>query len=168
MKLSKNIFGYFIGICVFLCLIPAFIYLISVYFVAPIDSLIALVLAYIFIFVGVVFMLWSNVYMVRVGKGCPTDGFNVSLGERTKRLMTAGPYRYTRNPMLLGTFVFYLGVALLCNSYYAIFFPIIFISYMLWHIKKFEEPRLQKDFKEEYLHYKQRVPLLFPKLSFRK
>ena len=89
MKLSKNIFGYFVGICVFLCLIPALIYLISVYFVAPIDSLVAFLLAYIFIFVGVVFMLWSNVYMVRVGKGCPADGFNVSLGERTKRLMVA-------------------------------------------------------------------------------
>ncbi|OCR16954.1 methyltransferase family protein [Helicobacter pullorum] len=168
MKLSKNIFGYFVGIFVFLCLIPVLIYLVSTHFVAPIDSFVAFVLAYLCIFVGVVFMLWSNIYMVRVGRGCPTDGFNVSLGERTKKLLIAGPYRFTRNPMLFGTFVFYLGLALLCNSYYALLIPIIFITYMLWHIKKFEEPRLQKDFKEEYLHYKRTTPLLFPKIKLGK
>ena len=110
-------------------------------------------------------MVWSNIDMVKIGRGCPTDGFNIALGERTKKLIVQGPYKYTRNPMLFGTFVFYVGLALLFNSYSALIVPIVFISYMVWHVKKFEEPRLYNDFKNEYVEYKKRTPLLFPKFK---
>ena len=43
--------------------------------------------------------------------------------------------------------------------------PIVFISYMVWHVKKFEEPRLYNDFKDEYLRYRNTTPLLFPKFK---
>lgn len=162
----KNIFGYFVGILLFLVFFPALMYAVAVNFVVPVDSLIVSTVGAIFVLIGAVFMVWSNIDMVKIGRGCPTDGFNIALGERTKRLIVQGPYKYTRNPMLFGTFVFYVGLALLFNSYSALIVPIVFISYMVWHVKKFEEPRLYNDFKDEYVEYKKRTPLLFPK--FRK
>ena len=163
----KNIFGYFVGVLLFLVFFPALMYAVAVNFVVPVDSLIAsTVVGAIFVLIGAVFMVWSNIDMVKIGRGCPTDGFNIALGERTKKLIVQGPYKYTRNPMLFGTFVFYVGLALLFNSYSALIVPIVFISYMVWHVKKFEEPRLYNDFKDEYVEYKKRTPLLFPK--FRK
>lgn len=162
----KNIFGYFVGVLLFLVFFPALMYAVAVNFVVPVDSLIASTVGAIFVLIGAVFMVWSNIDMVKIGRGCPTDGFNIALGERTKKLIVQGPYKYTRNPMLFGTFVFYVGLALLFNSYSALIVPIVFISYMVWHVKKFEEPRLYNDFKDEYVEYKKRTPLLFPK--FRK
>ena len=162
----KNIFGYFVGVLLFLVFFPALMYAVAVNFVVPVDSLIVSTVGAIFVLIGAVFMVWSNIDMVKIGRGCPTDGFNIALGERTKRLIVQGPYKYTRNPMLFGTFVFYVGLALLFNSYSALIVPIVFISYMVWHVKKFEEPRLYNDFKDEYVEYKKRTPLLFPK--FRK
>ena len=159
----KNIFGYFVGFLLFLGLFPALMYAVAVNFVVPVDSLIVSIVGVIFVLIGAVFMVWSNIDMVKIGRGCPTDGFNIALGERTKKLIVQGPYKYTRNPMLFGTFVFYVGLALLFNSYSALIVPIVFISYMVWHVKKFEEPRLYNDFKDEYVEYKKRTPLLFPK-----
>lgn len=162
----KNIFGYFVGVLLFLVFFPALMYAVAVNFVVPVDSLIVSTVGAIFVLIGAVFMVWSNIDMVKIGRGCPTDGFNIALGERTKKLIVQGPYKYTRNPMLFGTFVFYVGLALLFNSYSALIVPIVFISYMVWHVKKFEEPRLYNNFKDEYVEYKKRTPLLFPK--FRK
>ena len=161
----KNIFGYFVGVLLFLVFFPALMYAVAVDFVVPVDSLIASTVGAIFVLIGAVFMVWSNIDMVKIGRGCPTDGFNIALGERTKKLIVQGPYKYTRNPMLFGTFVFYVGLALLFNSYSALIVPIVFISYMVWHVKKFEEPRLYNDFKDEYVEYKKRTPLLFPKFK---
>jgi len=161
----KNIFGYFVGFLLFLGLFPALMYAVAVNFVVPVDSLIVSIVGMIFVLIGAVFMVWSNIDMVKIGRGCPTDGFNIALGERTKKLIVQGPYKYTRNPMLFGTFVFYVGLALLFNSYSALIVPIVFISYMVWHVKKFEEPRLYNDFKDEYVEYKKRTPLLFPKFK---
>ncbi len=166
MKFSiKNIFGYFVGISLFVFVIPALMYIVAVNMVVPINLMGINIFGLLLMLVGGVFMIWSNIGMVKIGRGCPTDGFNVALGERTKKLITTGLYKYTRNPMLFGTFVFYVGLALLFNSYSALIVPIVFISYMVWHIKKFEEPRLYKDFKEEYIEYKKRTPLLFPKFK---
>ncbi len=166
MKFSiKNIFGYFVGISLFVFVIPALMYIVAVNMVVPINLMGINIFGLLLMLVGGVFMIWSNIGMVKIGRGCPTDGFNVALGERTKKLITTGLYKYTRNPMLFGTFVFYVGLALLFNSYSALIVPIVFISYMVWHIKKFEEPRLYKDFKEEYIEYKERTPLLFPKFK---
>ena len=161
----KNIFGYFVGILLFLVFFPALMYAVAVNFVVPVDSLIVSAVGAIFVLIGAVFIVWSNIDMVKIGRGCSTDGFNIALGERTKKLIVQGPYKYTRNPMLFGTFVFYVGLALLFNSYSALIVPIVFISYMVWHVKKFEEPRLYNDFKDEYVEYKKRTPLLFPKFK---
>lgn len=161
----RNLFGYLVGILLFLVVVPGVMYAVAVNFVLPVNLLIGCVFGLVAVATGVVFMLWSNIDMIKIGRGCPTDGFNIALGERTKKLIVSGPYKYTRNPMLFGTFVFYVGLAFLFNSYSALIIPIAFILYMVWHVKKFEEPRLYADFKDEYVKYKNSTPMLFPKLK---
>ena len=161
----RNLFGYLVGILLFLVVVPGVMYAVAVKFVLPVNLLIGGVVGLVAVATGVVFMLWSNIDMIKIGRGCPTDGFNIALGERTKKLIVSGPYKYTRNPMLFGTFVFYVGLAFLFNSYSALIIPIAFILYMVWHVKKFEEPRLYADFKDEYVKYKNSTPMLFPKLK---
>ncbi len=161
----RNLFGYLVGILLFLVIVPGLMYAVAANFVLPVNLVIGYVLGMVLVALGIVFMVWSNIDMVKIGHGCPTDGFNIALGERTKKLIVSGPYKYTRNPMLFGTFVFYVGLAFLLNSYSALIIPIAFILYMVWHVKKFEEPRLYADFKDEYVKYKNNTPLLFPKLK---
>lgn len=110
-------------------------------------------------------MLLANLYMYRIGKGNPVDGFNIAVGQRTQRLMTGNVYNICRNPMLLGTFLFYIGIALVLNKWSAFLIPILFILYMRWHVQKFEEPRLLRDFGQAYREYQEQVPMLFPDLK---
>ena len=81
----KNIFGYFVGILLFLVFFPALMYAVAVNFVVPVDSLIVSTVGAIFVLIGAVFMVWSNIDMVKIGRGCPTDGFNIALGEHVQQ-----------------------------------------------------------------------------------
>ena len=51
-------------------------------------------------------------------------------------------------------FGYFVGVLLFLVFFPALIVSIVFISYMVWHVKKFEEPRLYNDFKDEYVEYK--------------
>ncbi len=73
------------------------------------------------------------------------------------RLVTTGPYRYTRNPQYLGDIIALAGAILLVNSFY---FTVasglgIIIFYMLPYA---EEPWLREKYGDEYLEYCRRVP----------
>ena len=51
---------------------------------------------------GLTLSVWTIVYMKRRGKGNPMDAFGHEVAPRTQHLMTDGPYRINRNPMLTG------------------------------------------------------------------
>lgn len=57
---------------------------------------------------GLTLSVWTIVYMKLRGKGNPMDAFGHEVAPRTQHLMTEGPYRINRNPMLTGT-LFYLA-----------------------------------------------------------
>ena len=82
------------------------------------------------------------------------------------KLVTGGPYRYARNPMLTGIFVQLFGLGILINSLALIlvFLP-LFILVNYWELKRVEEPELGKRLGQEYTDYKKRVPMFFPWLK---
>ena len=101
--MKKEVFGYVLGGLMFVLLIPTLMWLASgmpCWCVVPVWRwLVVLVLAVL----GLSLSVWSIVYMRRKGDGNPMDAFGHEVAPRTKHLMTDGPYRLSRNPMLTGS-----------------------------------------------------------------
>ena len=112
MRKLKELLGYALGGLMFVLLIPTLMWWVSGMpnlLAAPMARrVIALVLAVL----GLSLSVWSIVYMRRKGDGNPMDAFGHEVAPRTKHLMTEGPYRLSRNPMLTGSFVYYTGVCI--------------------------------------------------------
>ena len=102
--------------------------------------------------VGLALSLWSIIHMRQVGKGNPFDAFGHEVAPRTQHLMTDGPYRFSRNPMLLGIFILLIGVIMILRSWQAVLIFLLFVVIMLRQVAS-EEKRLAKDFGDEYAEY---------------
>jgi protein-S-isoprenylcysteine O-methyltransferase Ste14 len=79
-------------------------------------------------------------------------------------VMAAGPFRYLRNPLYLGSFLSVLAVSILMPPSGAIFFVVACFVQILRLILG-EEAYLAKQQGEPYLAYKARVPRLLPSLT---
>ncbi len=80
------------------------------------------------------------------------------------KLITTGLYTYSRNPMLLGLFIFLIGLGVLFGSLSLIFiFTPLFILINVLYLKVIEEKEMEKKFGAEYLEYKKDVPMFIPK-----
>ncbi|MBQ2531826.1 MAG: hypothetical protein II548_06005, partial [Bacteroidales bacterium] len=113
----KQVLGYFLGFAIFIVGIPALMWLVSgMPAIASIPTG-RLVLSALIALAGLSLSVWSIVYMKRVGKGNPFDAMGHEVAPRTKHLMTDGPYRLSRNPMLSGTYLYYIGVVVACWSW---------------------------------------------------
>jgi protein-S-isoprenylcysteine O-methyltransferase Ste14 len=73
------------------------------------------------------------------------------------RLVTDGPFRFTRNPGYLGLAMLYAGIALLRNSLWAILLLPVVVYVIQREVIGREERYLERTFGEEYLAYKARV-----------
>jgi protein-S-isoprenylcysteine O-methyltransferase Ste14 len=83
-------------------------------------------------------------------------GFNTNIG-LGKKLVTGGPYRYSRNPEYIGDMLHILGYMVLTNSCMA--WMIGILGLLLNLMAPFtEEPWLEGKFGEIYRSYKSRVP----------
>ena len=105
---------------------------------------------------GLTLSVWSIVYMKRVGKGNPFDAMGHEVAPRTKHLMTDGPYKLSRNPMLSGTYLYYAGVVVALWSGWALLVFAVVAGLMSLQVRS-EEKRLEADFGDEYLEYKKRT-----------
>ena len=72
-------------------------------------------------------------------------------------LVTAGFYRYTRNPMYIGMFLMLFGVAFLLGGIGALFPIPIFILIIRNHFVLGEERFMEVAFGQQYLDYKSSV-----------
>ena len=170
-EIIKHIKGYIIGFSLFIIFIPILIFniarmpmplfQITIFTLNYINYVIAIPL----FLIGVVFAIWSNIDLFRIGKGGPTDVFNIVISPRTKKLVINGPYRYTRNPMVFGMNSIYLSIAIYLNSLISLIFVILFLLIIVIYIRLIEEKRLLKDFGNEYLEYKRDVSMIIPFLS---
>jgi len=81
----------------------------------------------------------------------------LSPADPTKRLVGKGLYKFSRNPMYVGVTSMLIGEALFFEAgqfwYYVIGIALIFNLFILW----VEEPRLKRDFGEEYNQYCRQV-----------
>jgi protein-S-isoprenylcysteine O-methyltransferase Ste14 len=78
--------------------------------------------------------------------------------EPTMALVEKGIFRYTRNPLYLSMFVFFLGIAVFLDVLWLILlFPMLFFVVERGTVKP-EELYLERKFGETYSQYRERVP----------
>lgn len=152
----KQLLGYFLGFAIFIAGIPALMWLVAGMPALADIPVLRLYLAVLVALAGLAVSVWSIVYMKRVGKGNPFDAMGHEVAPRTRHLMTDGPYRWSRNPMLSGTFLYYIGLLLALWNLWALLVFVAVVALMLVQVRS-EEKRLEADFGQEYLDYKQRV-----------
>jgi hypothetical protein len=102
--------------------------------------------------------IWGTAYL---GTSVVHDG-----AMRGSEVVAAGPYRYVRNPLYLGTFIFSIAVSILMPPTGAIFFLVAQAIFYLRLILG-EEAYLAAQQGETYLAYKQKVPRLLRSLRAR-
>ena len=119
----------------------------------------SLVLSIFLLVLGWLISVWPAIAFFRA-RGTPVP-FNPP-----PKLITAGLYAYVRNPMLLGLFLFLLGLGILFGSLSLIFiFTPLFILINVLYVKAIEEKEMEKKFGGKYLEYKKKVPMFIPKVK---
>jgi protein-S-isoprenylcysteine O-methyltransferase Ste14 len=74
-------------------------------------------------------------------------------GKASSKLVTWGPYRFTRNPMYVGLSLAYLGEAGLLHQLWPVLLLPLTISYVNWIVIPVEEAGLKEMFPSEYQAY---------------
>lgn len=111
-----------------------------------------------FLIPGSLLWLWC------VGKFFKTKGTPVPMNPPPK-LITDGPYAYSRNPMMTGLFMVIVGIGILFGSITLTFIMTpLFVFMSILGFKYMEEPELEKRFGNEYREYKKRTPIIIPKI----
>ena len=157
MKKFREIAGYVLGGVMFVAMLPTIMWLASGMpnMAVHIGAWRALGTGMLIIG-GLSLSVWTIVYMKTRGKGNPMDAFGKEIGPRTQHLMTDGPYRLNRNPMLTGTLVYLASFIVWLWTWQALLVWFIFLAIMFVQVLT-EEKRLRQDFGEEYENYCKRT-----------
>ena len=109
------------------------------------------VIGVLFFLIGLVIVFDCILRFAVQGKG------TLSPADPTKKLVIKGLYKFSRNPMYIGVLMILIGEAIFFqpNSLW-IYTLFIFFMFHLF-VLLVEEPRLLRDFGEEYLQYCQKV-----------
>ncbi|HWX80553.1 MAG TPA: isoprenylcysteine carboxylmethyltransferase family protein [Steroidobacteraceae bacterium] len=87
-----------------------------------------------------------------------TEGTEINpTSPANRKLVTRGPYRYTRNPMYLSLVVLSLGIAVWVGSWPFFLAPIAVFATANWIHIPFEEAKMRRQFGAEYDGYVGRV-----------
>ena len=143
MSNKSHIFGYLLGLLIFVIGIPALMWLASgrPWPYVP-DSAVLCTVS----------LILADAYGHELAP---------ELAPRTKHLMTSGPYRLCRNPMLIGIYIYDAGVLVWLWSALPLLIVLAEVILLTQQVRS-EEKRLEKDFGQEYLDYKKRVGRYFP------
>jgi len=109
---------------------------------------------------GLLLAIWSvRTFYTKGGEGTPGPWRPVS------NLIISGPYRYVRNPMILGVVDLLLFESALFASIPLFLWAMFFFVGNIIYFKTFEEKELTKRFGTDYEVYKNKVSMLFPKFT---
>ncbi len=123
-----------------------------IYFANP--TVLSVAIGFVFVVLGESVRFWSSGLLLK-----------------TKELMTAGPYRYTRNPLYLGRFLILTGIIIMVNlpNYLSLIGLVAgwawFLGVYMRRKEKVEPARLREEHGEAYDRYFEAVPALFPTFS---
>jgi protein-S-isoprenylcysteine O-methyltransferase Ste14 len=78
-------------------------------------------------------------------------------GRASCRLVTWGPYRWSRNPMYVGLCLAYVGEAGILGQIWPLVFLPLTVAYLNWVVVPVEEAKLSEVFAGDYDRYRARV-----------
>jgi protein-S-isoprenylcysteine O-methyltransferase Ste14 len=99
---------------------------------------------------GFALAAWAVASMRRAGTRFETH-------QPTARIVTAGPYRFTRNPIYVGMFLALIGLAVGFDSLWLLVALAMFYLVIRYGVVAREEAYLERKFGDAYLDYKSRV-----------
>ena len=111
---------------------------------------------------GAPLLAWGYLQYLLVGHyRLPRAGGTAGMDALPERIIVAGPYHHTRNPMYLGHLIFMLGLVLTFWSWFAL---VLLVARAIWFHRRVlhDEARLEKIFGEEYSTYRARVKRWIP------
>ena len=119
-----------------------------------------------FLITGVLLVI-PGLYLMGISiKSLRALGSGANAFRLTKHIVEGDIYKYTRNPMSLGYYLFALGLAFISGSTLLTLAVLLgLIPAHLFFLRYFEELELELRFGESYKQYKQEVPFLIPRLS---
>jgi protein-S-isoprenylcysteine O-methyltransferase Ste14 len=108
---------------------------------------------------GLTVMVITISSFIRLGKG------TLAPWAPPKNLVIRGPYRYVRNPMIIGVLTFLIGEAICFQSKIILVRAVCFFVINTIYFIIYEEPNLEDRFGENYCAYKKHVPRWLPRLA---
>ncbi len=113
-----------------------------------------------FVVSALILMLWTmQLFAEEGGGGTPAPW------DPIRNFVVLGPYRYVRNPMLIGVILFLVAEAILLHSIPVFLWMAAFVFINSVYFEVSEEPQLEKRFGQAYVDYKSNVPRWIPRLT---
>jgi protein-S-isoprenylcysteine O-methyltransferase Ste14 len=97
---------------------------------------------------------WVAIRAVRVMKAA---GTNVRPDRPALKIVTSGPYRFTRNPMYLSLCLLQLALGFMLDGWVPVLFALLLALILHFGVILREESYLERKFGEEYLSFKHQV-----------
>lgn len=124
-----------------------------------IPNIIQIIFGIILFIFGLFLAIWTMILFNTIGKG------TLAPWAAPKHLVVEGPFKIVRNPMITGILSILTAESLILNSINLFYWMIIFFIINCIYFKLFEEKQLERNFGQEYLEYKQKVPMWIPKFK---
>jgi protein-S-isoprenylcysteine O-methyltransferase Ste14 len=95
--------------------------------------------------------------------GAKETTLKVAETHRTEEIVTTGVYSIVRHPQYVGGLLAHAGISFLLSAWYSLIVTPLMVV-VIYVISKKEENELINEFDTKYGSYKQKVPMLIPKL----
>ena len=108
--------------------------------------------------IGTAILLWCVRDFLVIGKG------TLAPWDAPTRLVVVGLYRYVRNPMYVGVIIFLIGWCVWSGSKWLWAYLVVLTVGFHLRVVLYEEPRLEREFAEDWKNYRKRVGRWLPRL----
>jgi protein-S-isoprenylcysteine O-methyltransferase Ste14 len=115
------------------------------------ENIPALITGLVIICLGLALMIVCISLFIRIGKG------TLAPWTPTRRFVIEGPYRYVRNPMIIGVLIVLIGESVAILSFSILIWALAFFIINNIYFILYEEPNLKRKFGQEYQDYKRKV-----------
>lgn len=105
---------------------------------------------------GAVLALWCGMVLLA------NRGGTVSAFSEPKTLITKGPFRFVRHPMMWAIHIVLIGEVIVFNSPMLILWLCVWLRIAHLYVSRYEEPNLGALFGNEYIEYCKRTPRWIP------